>query len=112
MPEMKSVPQAEWRGLFDRMSKTLLGKRAEIEVASLDLGDQIVAEWVPLVGLAYDSRDDRLDVVLERTNHAILHPSEIIVDEQPAGFASVAVVDKEGARHVVRFRNPLMLLPA
>ena len=39
----RQLPQSQWRVFFDRMSKALLGKRAEIEVASLDLGDQIVA---------------------------------------------------------------------
>ena len=38
------------------MSKALLGKWAEIEVASLDLEDQIVAEWVPLLGITYEVR--------------------------------------------------------
>jgi len=55
------VPKAEWRAFFDRMSKALTGKRAEIEVASLDLGDQITAEWLPLIGITYDLHDDLLD---------------------------------------------------
>jgi hypothetical protein len=32
-------------------AKALPGKRAEIEVASLDLGEQIVAEWSRWSGL-------------------------------------------------------------
>jgi len=58
---MRQLPKSEWRGFFDLMSKALLGKRAEIEVASLDVGDQTVDEWVPLIGITYDSRDDLLD---------------------------------------------------
>jgi hypothetical protein len=94
------------------MSKALLGKRAEIEIASLDLGDQIVAEWVPLLGITYDSKDDLLDVALDRSSHLIRHPKEIVAEETSAGLASVAVVDKEGARQVVRLKEPLMLPPA
>jgi hypothetical protein len=94
------------------MSKALLGKWAEIEVASLDLGDQIVAEWVPMLGITYDARDDILDVALDRSNHLIHHPREIVVEETPTGLASVAVIDKEGARHVVRLKEPLALPPA
>jgi hypothetical protein len=109
MSQLLSVPQSEWRPFFDRMSKALLGKRAEIEVASLDLGDQIVAEWVPMLGITYDSRDDLLDVALDRANHLIRHPREILVEEAPAGLASVAVIDGDGARQVVRLRQPLML---
>jgi hypothetical protein len=91
------------------MSKALLGEWAEIEVASLGLGDQIVAKWVPMLGMTYDARDDVLDVALDRSNHVIRHPKDILVEESPAGLASVAVIDEDGARQVVRFKEPLML---
>jgi hypothetical protein len=91
------------------MSKALLGKWAEIEVASLELGDQIVAEWVPLLGITYDSRDDLVDVALDRANHLIRHPKEILVDMSATGLASVAVIDQDGARQVVKLKEPLML---
>ena len=112
MSQLLKVPRSEWRPFFDRMSKGLLGKWAEIEVASLDLGDQIVAEWVPMLGITYDSRDDLLDVALDRANHLIRHPREILVEEASMGLASVAVIDEDGARQVVRLKEPLMLPPA
>jgi hypothetical protein len=112
MTNLLAIPPAEWRGYFDRLSKELLlGKRAEVEVASLDIGDQIVAEWLPMIGITYDSRDDLLDVALEGTNHLIRHPREIVVEEGPTGVTSVAVVDADGARQLVRFKDPLMLPP-
>jgi Family of unknown function (DUF5335) len=113
MAQLLSVPRSEWRWFFDRMSKALLGKRAEIEVASLDLGDQIVAEWLPLLGITYDSHNDLLDVSLDQVNnlmsHLIRHPREIVVEEGEAGLESVAVVDQEGVRRVIRLKDPLML---
>ena len=51
MSSMRTIPKTEWRSFFDRMSHALLGQRAEIEVASLELGDAIVAEWVPMIGI-------------------------------------------------------------
>jgi uncharacterized protein DUF5335 len=112
MANLVTVPQTEWRTFFDRMSEALLGKRAEIEVASLDLGDQVVAEWLPLLGITYDSRDDLLDVALDRANHLIRRPREIVVEEVPTGLASVAVLDADGARQIVKLKEPLMLPPA
>jgi hypothetical protein len=94
------------------MSRPLLGKRAEIEVASLDLGDQVVDEWLPMIGITYDSQDDLVDVALDRLNHFIRQPKEIMVDEAADGLAGVAVVDGEGARHLVRLKEPLALPPA
>ncbi len=112
MSTLRTVPKSEWRTFFDRMSKVLLGKLAEIEVASLDLGDQIIAEWIPLVGITYDSKDDLLDVALDRANHLIRHPREIVVEEGEDGLKSVGVVDGDGARQIVKLRTPLMLPPA
>jgi hypothetical protein len=109
MPQPVSIPKAEWRPFFDRMSKGLLGKLTEIEVASLDLGDQIEAEWLPMIGITYDSADDLLDVALDSIDHLIRHPREIVVEEAPEGLVSVAIVDGDGARHVVRLKEPLML---
>jgi hypothetical protein len=106
------VPQTEWRQFFDQMSKALLGKRAEIEVAALDLGDQIAAEWIPMIGITYDSRDDLLDVALDRYDHLILHPRQVVVDWADDGaLARVAVVDADGETQVVRMKTPLMLPP-
>jgi len=108
----RTIPPAEWKAFFDRMSKALLGKWAEIEVASLDIGDQIVATWIPMLGITYDSRNDLLDVALDGTSHLIRHPTEILVEEDSTGLRSVAVVDGDGARQIVSLKDPLLLPPA
>src|SRR5258705_8169633 len=100
MSTLLTVPHSEWQGFFDRMSKALLGKWAEIEVASLDLGDQIVAEWVPMLGITYDARDDLLDIALDRSSHLIRHPQEIVAEEAAIGLASIGVIDADGTRQV------------
>jgi hypothetical protein len=112
VPNILNMPRSEWRWFFDRMSRALLGRWAEIEVASLDLGDQIVAEWVPLLGITYDAADDLLDVALDRSSHLIRHPRQIVVEETAGGLASVAVIDGDGATQVVRLKEPLTLPPA
>ena len=104
-----TVPRAEWTTFFDRMSKSLIGKRAEIEVASLDLGDQITVEWLPMIGISYDPNDDLLDVTLDRFEHLIHHPQEIVADEVDGSLASVAVVDADGTKQIVRMKDPLWL---
>jgi hypothetical protein len=109
MSKFLSVPQSEWRQFFDRVSRALLGKWAEIEVTSLDLGDQIVAEWVPLFGISYDVNGDLLDIALDRSSHRIPHPREILVEEGPTGLTTVAIVDADGSTQVVRLREPLAL---
>jgi hypothetical protein len=112
MSSLRSIPKAEWRTFFDRLSQSLLGRWAEIEVASMDLGDNVVAEWVPMIGITYDSRDDMLDVALDRANHLIRFPKEILVEEDAGGLKSVAVLDSAGARQIINLKTPLMLPPA
>ena len=75
------IPQGEWRTFFDRMSKGLLGKRAEIEA-------------------------------LDRANRLIRRPGEIDVEEGMDGLNSVAILDADGVRHIIRMKVPLMLPPA
>ncbi len=112
MSSLRPIPKTEWRSFFDRMSKALLGTRAEIEVASMELGDNIVAEWIPMIGITYDSRDDLLDVALDRMNRLIRHPKEIVVEEDDGSLKSVAVLDSEGARQIINLKTPMALPPA
>ena len=105
----RTIPQAEWRAFFDGMADTLVGKRVEVEAASLDLGDQIVTEWVPLLGVTYDTRDDLLDVALSGLNHLIRRPRDIYVQEGPKGVETVAVVSADGVKQILHLKDPLML---
>jgi len=49
------VPKAEWPQYLNRVSRGLTGLRAEIEVASLELGDQIEAQYLPVTGVFPDN---------------------------------------------------------
>jgi Family of unknown function (DUF5335) len=40
---VRRLDRKDWQALADRFSRGLIGKRAEIEVASLDLGSQVAA---------------------------------------------------------------------
>jgi hypothetical protein len=103
------LEKAAWQRYFDQVSKTLVGKQAEIEVASLQIGDQIEAEWVPLLGISYDPKSDIVEVLVEGLDHLIQKPVEIYIEQGPAGLASLEVIDADDVRQIVRLRDPLML---
>jgi hypothetical protein len=111
MTNSRTIPQAEWRTFFDAMSTALEGKRVQIEAASLELGDQIVAEWLPLLGVTYDSRDDLFDVALGglELDHLIRHPRQVLVQEGPSGVEMIALVTEDGTKELLRLQDPLML---
>jgi hypothetical protein len=101
----RKLDKAQWRAFFDQFSKTLEGKQAEIEVASLALGNQVQAEWLALNGLTYDPKDDLVEVVLEGLDHMIRRPREIYVESGAAGLESLEIVDADGVKQVVKLRE-------
>jgi hypothetical protein len=106
---VRTLEKTEWLGYFDRMAKALLGKRAEIEVASLELGAQIEAEWVALLGVTYNPKNDVLEIALDGLDHLVPKPRQVYVDEGSAGLDSFEVINHTSVRHIVRLRAPLML---
>ena len=111
MTTSRMIPKAEWRTFFDVMSSTLTGKRVLIEASSLELGDQIVAEWLPLLGVTYDSRDDLFDVALGglEYNHLIRRPRQVLVQDGPHGIETIAVVGEDGVQQTLRLKEPMLL---
>jgi hypothetical protein len=74
---IRRLEKPEWRPFFDALSKLLEATVAEVEVASLDLGDHTQAEWLPLLGISYGPRDDVVDIALDGLDHMIRQPREI-----------------------------------
>ena len=56
-------------------------------------------------------KDDVLDVAMEGLDRMIPKPREIYVEDGGVGLVSVAIVDAEETRQIVKLRDP-MALPA
>ena len=107
----QKIEKSEWRVFFDWLSKGLVGARAEIEVASLAFGDQIEAKWLPVLGIAYDPKNDVLELALEGVDHLIKSPKEVWVDAGAGELLSFEVINGEGVSQIIQLREPLMLPP-
>jgi hypothetical protein len=105
------VDKSEWRLLFDRLGSWVEGRHAEIEVASLRLGNQVVTRSLPMLGIVYDSREDVLEVTLLGLDHLVRCPREIYVDGPPIEWESLAIMDADGVLQILRLSKPI-LLPA
>ena len=109
---MHNLPKRAWKSYFEAMSDALIGKWAEVEVASLDLGDQTVAEWLPLLGITYDDKDDLVDVSLggeNQLNHLIRRPTQIEIVDEPGDVRSIAITTADGSVQVLKLKDPLRL---
>ena len=104
------IDRAQWAPFLDAVTNSLLGKQAEIEVVSLNLGDQIEAEWAPLIGVTYDRKNDLFEIALEEMDHLIHSPRELFIDYAVGEVvAAIEIVDADGNRQIVRFKDPLAL---
>jgi hypothetical protein len=103
----RSLDKAEWKSFFEDLSKTIKGSDAAIEVAGLDIGDQMIGTDVALEGLSYDPRDDDFWVHTGAIEHRIAHPREIYLTEDDGKLQAVGVRDGEGRLQIVRLRSPL-----
>ena len=95
---VRKLEKPEWHPYFDSISKAVIGKRAEIE-----------AEWLSLIGVVYDPKDDRLEIALDGLDHLIPHPQEVYIDEQAGQLSSLEVIDRAAVAQIVKLRDPLML---
>ena len=105
------LPRAEWRRYCDRVSKEVVGRRVELDVASLELGDLVEARWLPLLGVVFDARGDVLEIALEGVGHAIISPREIHLEETERGLVGLEIVAANETVETLRFREPLRLEP-
>ena len=113
----KTLEKFAWEEYFNRFSKALGACLAEVEVAGLDIGDQIEAEWIVLSGISYDPKDDIVTVDLvskddENFEHIIHRPAELVIQEDVDGVKSLTIVDADDHRQIIHLRKPLALPPA
>jgi hypothetical protein len=110
---IRTLDKTQWAPFFDAVSNSATTKRADIEVASLALGSQIEAEWVPLQGIVYDAKNDIIEIVLgDQLDHLIHRPQKVNIDDNPVGLSSMLIIDGDGTEHIIKLRDPLMLPPA
>jgi hypothetical protein len=107
----RALVRAEWRGYCDRISRAVAGKRVELDVASLELGDHVEARWLPLLGVVFDARGDVLEVALEGVGHSIVGPRKILLEETERGLVAIEIVGADDTVETVRFREPLRVEP-
>jgi hypothetical protein len=103
------IDKPEWAAFCDAVSKSLSGKQVEIEIESLALGSQIEAESLPLLGIAYDSRSDIMEIALDGLDHMINHPREVSADIGPGGLTALEVVDGDNVHQIVKLHDALLL---
>ncbi len=112
-----TLEKSTWEEYLNHFSKALGACLTEVEVAGLDVGDQIEAEWIVLSGISYDPKDDIVVVDMvskddENFEHIIRKPVELVVQEDVDGVKSLTVVDADDHKQIIHLKKPLALPPA
>jgi hypothetical protein len=105
----RSLDKTQRQRYFDRISRELGSKLAEVEITGLGLGNQLAQDWTVLRGMAYDPDTDTFELGTDGLDHLVVHPREVYVEDGADGLHSVQVIDADGNRQLIRLRSPLAL---
>ncbi|WP_456382624.1 DUF5335 domain-containing protein [Persephonella sp.] len=108
---VRKLEKSEWESYFNEFDKKyregqIPAKEVQIEIVNDEIGDQVETWWQPLIGLAYDPKDDEFEVAAERHDHLIHKPVEVYVDEDVDGLKAVEVIQADGTKHIIKLRTP------
>ena len=104
-----TVERTAWVGTFARLTKERSGQAVVIEVLDEELGDQTLADGLPLADLDVDPRgrvlvvaccghDGASRVVLRHMVHDL---EQVDLVDQPAGRLVVRIVDGKGVQTLI-----------
>lgn len=105
----RKVDREGWQGYFDSVSRQLKASHVEVRIEGIDIGDQLAAEHLPLLGLSYDPMGDQVRVITEPIDHAISGPVDIYVEENETGLESFEVKTSDGRTEIIRLTGALAL---
>lgn len=106
---VQQIEKSQWLHFFDRFSQTLRGRHAEVEVASIALGDQQLASAVPLLGISCDGEGGMIDIHLQGEDHRIENPASVAVDYAVGGLVGLEIVAGDGSHAIIKLTEPVML---
>ena len=86
---LRKLDKSEWHSYCDRRSKDLVGSRSRTATVSLAVNHEVITQWVPLFGVAYEPKKDLFEIVLQDLEHWVHHPQTFYVDEGPKGVAGL-----------------------
>jgi hypothetical protein len=104
---IRKLRKIEWRPYLDRVGRAVLGKRAAIEIRSPEFSNEVEAEWLPLLGISYDSKKDILEVAVTGLKHMVRKPQHMVVEESGDQLATLEIIDENGLSQIVRLREEL-----
>jgi len=103
------LDRSNWHAYFDDLARKTLGNQVSLETTGMSMGSQRETDWLSLSGITYDPKSDVLEVITDRLDHLINHPSAISIDYDARGLHNVAVTDADGNCQIIHLKEPAPL---
>ena len=107
----KQIKRADWPAFADQFSQDNQGRPVSVEIVSQDLGDERMAEKVPLVAIDFDHQGQGtfLITVGEGENtltHTIPSPETVWLRSDPGGKAlALEIMAVDQSMTILRFED-------
>jgi Family of unknown function (DUF5335) len=113
----EEIPRDSWQKALADFTVEHQGELATIEVAGLDLGDQLEAEQLPFSYVEYDRHDDAVSVGVGgltgkypvNLRHVVEHPEKVFVHANEVGSETIEVRSTDGTVTLVTLTTPAEL---
>jgi len=99
----KVLAKEDWSGYFSQINKKVEGKRVRIEVLGALLGDQVLVKSVSLLGVTYEAKEERIELMLKGITHVIDKPRKVSVQEDDGVVRAIEVVDGDERHQLLTF---------
>lgn len=105
------VPSDQLSSYLERFTRDFLKdlrfpRNVDVEVVTLEWGDQFPFMGARLIGMTYDAHEDAVEVAFSSGDHRVDHPLEVWVVEEPDGFLSaLEFVLGDGTREILRVQR-------
>lgn len=115
--QTREIPRDEWSTFFDAFSRSHEGWLATVEVLGRDIGAQVEANDLPLVGVTAELKGGETDTVSiimgeatgDHITHTVTRPTHVRVEQTESGAVEALQVESaEGSRTLLRFRSAVL----
>ena len=111
------IPKQEWKGFFDEISRNRLAWQSRVEVLKEDIGAQVLAENLPLMGVMFEEKADgkgAIEIMLggepgaPHQTHTIFDPTKaaFLENDRSAG-GILEIEDASGTKTLLEISPPV-----
>lgn len=109
--QTREIPRSDWSDFFDSFSREHAGWLLTMEVMGNDVGAQVEARELPLVGVSADPRENTIWVALgkepdDHITHGVHKVTHVRLEQTDEGADQALQIESEaGVTTLLRFRT-------